>query len=160
MSETPEHSPEHIEVVDGALGELAHLPGALLPILHRIQGTLGWIPPASAPRIAKVLNLSVAEIQGVISFYHDFRSAPPGRRVVKLCRAEACQAMGAEALAAHVKDRLGVDFHQTRADGEVTLEPAYCLGNCACAPALLLNAQLHGRVNPGRFDRIWEGSES
>jgi len=127
-------------------------PGALMPILRRIQDDLGWVPPGSIPLIADELNLSRAEVHGVVSFYHDFRHAPPGRNVVRLCRAESCQAMGAVALADHARERLGVDFNGTSADGAVTLEAVYCLGNCACSPAVVINGELLGRVTPARFD--------
>ncbi len=148
------------QTVQRALAAHADRPGALLPILHAIQHELGWVPREVVPAVATALNLSRAEIAGVISFYHDFRSEPPGRTLVKLCRAEACQAMGADALAAHVKARLGIDFHQTRADGAVTLEPVYCLGNCACAPAVTINGRMYGRVDTAGFDRLVGGSES
>jgi len=131
---------------------LKHQPGALMPILRRIQDDLGWVPSASIPLIASELNLSRAEVHGVVSFYHDFRHAPPGRNVVRLCRAESCQAMGAIALADHARKRLGIDFNATSADGTFTLEPVYCLGNCACSPAVVINGELLGRVTPARFD--------
>jgi formate dehydrogenase subunit gamma len=144
--------------VDAAVGEaLARFkaePGPLLLVLHAIQDALGWIPPAAVPAIAVGLNLSRAEVHGVVSFYHYFRTEPAGRATVQLCRAEACQSCGGEALAAHVRGRLGVDFHGTTADGAVTLEPVYCLGNCACAPALRIEGRLHGRVTPERFDTL------
>lgn len=140
--------------VQRALADHAARPGALLPILHAIQAALGWVPRDVIPTVADALNLSRAEVAGVISFYHDFRAHPPGRRVVKLCRAEACQAMGADALAAHAKARLGIDFHQTRADGGVTLEPVYCLGNCACAPAVTIDGRMYGRVDAARLDHL------
>lgn len=131
-----------------------HLPGALLPLLHAIQDALGWVPPGAVPLIAEALNLSRAEVHGVISFYHHFRSTPPGRVVVQLCRAESCQARGGLALEAHVKQRLGLDWQQTRADGTVSLEPVYCLGNCACSPAMRIGDAIHGRLSPARFDAI------
>jgi formate dehydrogenase subunit gamma len=131
---------------------LKNQPGALMPILRRIQDDLGWVPPASLPLIAGELNLSRAEVHGVVSFYHDFRHAPPGRNVVRLCRAESCQAMGAVALADHARERLGVDFNATSADGAFTLEAVYCLGNCACSPAVVVNGELLGRVTPALFD--------
>jgi formate dehydrogenase subunit gamma len=131
---------------------LKHLPGALMPILHRVQDELGWVPPDSVPIIANVLNLSRAEVHGVATFYHDFRHEPPGRNIVKVCRAESCQAMGAVALAEHIKKRLKVDFGQTSHDGSVTLEAVYCFGNCACSPAVMINNELIGRVTPDRFD--------
>ncbi len=152
-SDTPS-STDPSGAIERALAACAHLPGALLPILHAIQHELGWVPKEVVGPVADALNLSRAEVAGVISFYHDFRSAPPGRRVVKLCRAEACQAMGADALAAHVKAALGIDFHETRSDGAVTLEPVYCLGNCACAPACTIDGRMHGRLDAARFDRL------
>jgi formate dehydrogenase subunit gamma len=142
--------------VTEAIAAHRHRPGALLPILHTLQDRLGFIPPESVAPIAEALNLSRAEVHGVITFYPDFRSAPPGRHVVKLCRAEACQSMGSEALAAHARARLGVDFQQTTADGAITLEPVYCLGNCALSPAALIDGRLHGRVSPERLDRLLE----
>ncbi|MBI3760057.1 MAG: formate dehydrogenase subunit gamma [Deltaproteobacteria bacterium] len=131
---------------------LKHRRGALMPILRRIQDDLGWVPPASIPMIASELNLSRAEVHGVVSFYHDFRHEPPGRNIVRICRAESCQAMGGVALANHVRERLGIDFGNTTADGEVTLEAVYCLGNCACSPAVVINDEIIGRVTPERFD--------
>lgn len=131
---------------------LKHEPGALMPILRRIQDDLGWVPPTSISLIAHELNLSRAEVHGVVSFYHDFRHEPPGRNVVRVCRAESCQAMGAVALADHVRKRLGTDFGGTSADGAFSLEAVYCLGNCACSPAVLINGELLGRVTPQRFD--------
>jgi formate dehydrogenase subunit gamma len=142
------------DVVDRSIAENRHLPGALLPILHAIQDRLGFIPPDSIGRIAEGLNLSHADVQGVISFYHDFRTAPPGRHVVKICRAEACQSMGAEALEARLKARLGIDFGQTTPDGAITLEPVYCLGNCACSPALLVDNHLKGRITAERLEGL------
>lgn len=143
--------PQTIASIAAALKDT---PGALLPILHEVQDRFGYIPPASVPLIAKALNLSIAEVHGVVSFYHDFRSEPPGRNTIRLCRAESCQAMGAVALAEHVKQRLAIDFGQTSADGAFTLEPVYCLGNCACSPAITVNGELYGRVTAERFDRV------
>lgn len=140
--------------VQRALADHATRPGALLPILHAIQHALGWVPREVVPPVADALNLSRAEVAGVISFYHDFRSAQPGRHVVKVCRAEACQAMGADALVAHAKQSLGVDFHQTRDDGAVTLEPVFCLGNCALAPSITIDGCMYGRVTAQRFDTL------
>ena len=140
--------------VDDAIGALAREEGALLPILHEVQDRLGYIPLESLPAIAKALNLSRAEVHGVVTFYHDFRREPAGRRVVRICRAEACQAVGAGALEAHARRTLGVGLHQTTADGAVTLEAAYCLGNCACGPSVMVGDDLHGRVTPERFDAL------
>ena len=131
-------------------------PGPLLPMLHAIQDELGFVPDAAVPIVADVLNLSRAEVHGVISFYHLLRDTPPGRHTLYLCRAEACQAMGARALERHAKARLGVDFHQTTADGRYSLEPIYCLGNCACPPAIMIDDFVYGRVTPQRFDALVE----
>ena len=129
-------------------------PGALLPILHQIQDSLGYVPPSSVPGIAEALNLSRAEVHGVISFYHDFRETPAGRHVVKICRAESCQAVGAEQLVEHACRTLGVEFHGTTVDGAITLEPVYCLGNCALSPALQVGDAVYGRMTPKGFDRL------
>jgi formate dehydrogenase subunit gamma len=128
--------------------------GALLPLLHELQAVFGCIPEAATPIVAKALNMSRAEVHGVISFYHDFRRKPAGRRVLKLCRAEACQARGGDAAAARVESALGVSMGETRADGEVTLEPVYCLGLCASGPAALLDGQIFGRLNGERLERL------
>jgi len=134
--------------------------GALLPVLHGVQERLGWVPSQAVPLIAFELNLTRAEVQGVLSFYHYFRQHKPGRQVMYLCRAEACQAVGAPALEAHAKRRLGTELHGTSADGRFTLEPVYCLGNCASGPSLLIGADLHSHVTPERFDElIAAGSE-
>ncbi|GGA14971.1 formate dehydrogenase subunit gamma [Dyella caseinilytica] len=134
-------------------------PGALLPVLHGIQASVGYIPEESIPLIAREMNLSRADVHGVVSFYHFFRTRPAGKRVIYLCRAESCQAMGAAALEKHVKHRLGVDFHETTADGVFTLEPVYCLGNCACSPAMMVDDALKGRVTPASFD-AWLKAEA
>ena len=138
-----------------AIEQHRDLPGALLPVLHAVQAALGFIPDGAIAQIAHGLNLSRAEVHGVVSFYHYFRTHPVGRNIVYLCRAEACQALGARALEAHAKKSLGIDFHGTTADGAVTLEPVYCLGNCACGPSVLVNADdLHARVTPESFDAL------
>ncbi|HZR37118.1 MAG TPA: formate dehydrogenase subunit gamma [Nevskia sp.] len=136
------------------VARLGDKPGALLPVLHGVQEALGWVPPGAVSLIAAGLNLSRAEVHGVVSFYHWFRGEKPGRQVLQLCRAEACQALGAAALERHVKHRLGVDFHQTTADGRYTLQPVYCLGNCACGPSLMIDEELHGRVSAAAFDAL------
>ena len=140
--------------VAAVLAELADLPGALLPVLHGIQDRLGFVPPASVPLIAQALNISRADVHGVVSFYQHFRGAKPGRHVLRLCRAEACQAMGARALEARLRETLGIDFHETSADGAITLEPVYCLGNCACAPSLMIDEEVHARVDADRLDAL------
>ncbi|MGH8180421.1 MAG: formate dehydrogenase subunit gamma [Steroidobacteraceae bacterium] len=145
---------EHRETVRRIVGDLKGRPGPLIEILHAIQGELGFVPAAAVPLLAAELNLSRAEVHGVVSFYHFFRSTPPGAHTVSVCRAESCQAMGAEELAAHARRRLGVDFQQTTSDGRFSLEPVYCLGNCACSPAVMIDGRLHGRVTPERFDAL------
>ncbi len=142
------------KAVLGACARLKGLPGALLPILHDVQGALGYIPKDAIALIAAQLNLSRAEVHGVISFYHYFRTEKPGRHVLQLCRAEACQALGAAQLEAHAKRALGVDFHGTTKDGAVTLEAVYCLGNCALGPSAMLDERVQGRVTPERFDAL------
>jgi formate dehydrogenase subunit gamma len=137
-----------------ACARLKALPGALLPILHAVQEALTFVPKDAVPLIAKELNLSVAEVHGVVTFYHYFLQERPGRHVVHLCRAEACQALGSVALEAHAKATLGVDFHGTTRDGAITLEPVYCLGNCALGPSMMIDQQLHGRVTAERFDSL------
>jgi formate dehydrogenase subunit gamma len=133
---------------------LKGLPGALMPVLHAVQDALEFVPKDAVPLIALELNLSVAEVHGVVSFYHYFLQERPGRRVVHLCRAEACQARGSVALEAHAKKSLGIDFHGTTSDGAITLEPVYCLGNCALGPSVMIDERLHGRVTAARFDAL------
>lgn len=147
----------NISRLDDILAAHAGLEGALLPILHAVQATFGYVPQETLPAIAAHLNISRAEIHGVVSFYHDFREAPAGRHIVKLCRAEACQAMGADRVAAHAKAVLNVDWHGTTPDRAVTLEPVFCLGLCACAPAALVDGQVIGRVDEARMDTILAG---
>jgi formate dehydrogenase subunit gamma len=130
------------------------LPGALLPLLHAIQGEVGYVPDSAVATIAGGLNLSRAEVHGVISFYHDFKTHPVGRNTVQICRAEACQSMGSRLLEAHAKETLGIDYHQTTADGNITLEPVYCLGNCACSPSVRVNDDIVARVDQDRFDEL------
>jgi formate dehydrogenase subunit gamma len=133
---------------------LKDIPGALLPILHGIQDRIGYIPPDSVPLIADALNLSRAEVHGVITFYHYFRETPPGKHTIHICRAESCQSMNSRGLEAHAKAKLGIDYHETTADGDFSLEPVYCLGNCACSPAMTIDGEVYGRVSPERFDEI------
>lgn len=129
------------------IGQMKSLEGPLLPILHGVQDEFGYVPEDALPVIARELNLSRAEVHGVMTFYHDYRHHPAGRHVLKLCRAEACQSMGGDGLADRVRQLLGIDFHQTTSDGSVTLEPVYCLGLCACAPAAMLDGEVFGRVD-------------
>jgi formate dehydrogenase subunit gamma len=137
-----------------ACEQMRELAGALMPILHAVQASLGYVPKDAVTLIASELNLSRADVHGVVSFYHYFRKDKPGRHVVHLCRAEACQSVGAVALEAHVKKSLGIDFHQTTADQAISLEPVYCLGNCSLGPSVMIDKQLQGRVSPKRFDEL------
>ena len=145
---------ERKAVIDEAIRNHANRPGGLLPLLHEIQNTLGWVPPEATTTIAGAFNLSRAEVHGVITFYHHFRTHAPGRHVVQVCRAESCQAMGGANLEAHARASLGVDWHETTADGAITLEPVYCLGNCACSPAIRVDDDMVGRVSCERFDEV------
>ena len=142
------------EIVESAVESHRGKVGALLPVLHSVQDKLGFIPQEAVPLIAGAINLSRAEIHGVMSFYHDFRSEPAGEHIVHLCRAEACQAMGARGLEQHARERLGIDFGETTADRLFTLEPVYCLGNCACSPSIRINDEIHARVSPELFDEL------
>jgi formate dehydrogenase subunit gamma len=132
------------------------MAGAMLPILHNIQDSLGYIPADAIPIIADELNVSRAEVHGVVTYYHHFRQEPQGRNVVQLCRAEACQARGAEEFIAHAKAALGCDFHETTADGEITLEPVYCLGQCAVGPNMMIGDALHAHMTAKKFDSLIE----
>jgi formate dehydrogenase subunit gamma len=136
------------------LTPLVDTAGPLLPALHALQDHFGFIAAEAIGVLADVFNLSRAEVHGVVTFYDWFRSTPPGRHTLRICRAEACQALGANTLAAHAQARLGIDFHGTTADGHVSLEPAYCLGNCACAPAVMFDERLYGRVSAERLDAL------
>lgn len=140
--------------IDRVLAQHAGRPGPLLEILHSVQAELGHVPHEAVPMIANGLNLSVAEVHGVVTFYHHFRDRPAGRHSVQICRAEACQSMRGAELAEHAQRKLGIAFHESTRDGRVTLEPIYCFGNCACAPAVMIDGELHGRVTPERFDAL------
>lgn len=153
MTVTPQWDRAAVQQI---LESLQHKPGALLPILHAIQDSQGYIPPESIQMIADALQQTRAEVHGVVTFYHHFRLSPPGKHVVQICRAEACQARGVRALEAHAKNTLGVDYHGTTADREITLEPVYCLGNCACGPSIRVGDQIMGRVDAERFDTLVE----
>jgi formate dehydrogenase subunit gamma len=142
------------ERIGAILADLSAKPGPLLLVLHAVQRALGFIPPAAVPFIAEQLNLSRAEVHGVVSFYHYFRTTPPGRHRVQICRAESCQSMQSDALAAHAQRTLGLAFNETTADGTFSLEPVYCLGNCACSPAVMIDEELYGRVTPERLDHL------
>jgi len=148
------------DAVRGICSKLKTVPGPLMPILHAVQDELGFVPHDTVPLIARELNLSIAEVHGVVTFYHYFRTDPGGRHVVHLCRAEACQSVGAAAVEAHAKRSLCVDFHGTTPDGAIRLEPVYCLGNCALGPSIMIDDRLHGRVSPQRFDELMTSARS
>lgn len=152
MTQTNIANPKIQEVI----ASLKDKPGALLPILHGIQDSLGYVPADLVPTIADALNLSRAEVHGVISFYHYFRDTPPGKKTIHLCRAESCQAMGSAKLEVHVKNRLGIDYHETTQDGSFSLEPVYCLGLCACSPSMQIGDEVYGRVSAESFDSTIE----
>jgi formate dehydrogenase subunit gamma len=146
--------PESAAVVDGVVAAHAHVAAPLMPVLHAVQEALGYIPLAAIPRVARGLNMTRAEVYGVVTFYHHFRTAPTGRHIVAICQAEACKAMGSDELTRHAKQSLGVDYHETTGDGLFSLEPVYCLGNCACTPSIMVGTDVHARVTPQRFDEI------
>lgn len=140
--------------IDAHIAKHQDMPGALLPILHAIQDDIGWVPEASYLPISKALALSIAEVHGVVTFYHHFRTHPVGKHVLQICRAESCQAMGSEKLETSVKASLGIDYHETTQDGAVTLLPVYCLGNCACSPAVMLGEDVYGRMTADKVAEI------
>jgi formate dehydrogenase subunit gamma len=149
-----------MEIVNTLCSQMKSVLGPLMPILHAVQKKLGFVPHDAVPLIARELNLSIAEVHGVVTFYHYFRKDRAGRHVVHVCRAEACQARGAATLEAHAKRSLGVDFHGTTKDGAISLEPVYCLGNCALGPSILIDERLHGRVSAQRFDDLMTKTRS
>ena len=151
--------PWDVERAASLINDRKHLPGALLPILHAVQEEFGYIDKVAIPLIAEALNLSKAEVHGVISFYHDFRQHPPGRHILKICRAEACQSMGCDHLISHVENRLGVKLGHTTSDDSYTVEAIYCLGNCALSPAVLLDGKPYGRVTPQVADFLIESNQ-
>lgn len=142
------------DLARGIIATHAHLEGAALPILHALQDEFGHVPRECDALIAEALNLSRAEVLGIVSFYHDFRRAPPGRHVLKLCRAESCQSNGGVALANRLLARLGLDWGGTTADRSLTVEPVYCLGLCACSPAALLDGEPVARLNDAKLDTL------
>lgn len=148
------HSTEVTEKTSAIINELKGLEGPLLPILHGVQEEFGHVPTEALPVIAHALNISRAEVYGVVSFYHDYRREPAGRHVLKLCRAEACQSMGGDAVAERLQELLGIKFHETTEDGSVTLEPVYCLGLCACAPSAMLDGEVIGRLDNAKAEEI------
>lgn len=141
------------QVVAALLATWQNQPGALLPLLHAIQEALGWVPEAAVPQVAQALNLSRAEVVGVISFYHDFRTSPPPPHCLRVCVAESCQMAGAEALSALAEQRLGLREGES-SDGEWQVRPVYCLGACACSPAVQLDDKLYAQVTPEQLDRL------
>ena len=143
-----------VAAVDAAISSHAETRGACLPMLHAIQEALGFVPHEAVQRIADAINWSRADVHGVLTYYHDFRTQQPGRHVLKVCRAESCQAVGCEQLEEHLQDKHGVAMGETSADGKVTVEPAYCLGNCALAPAVMIDGKTFGRVREERFDAL------
>jgi formate dehydrogenase subunit gamma len=151
---------EHERVIAEALAAWGGLAGPLIPVLNAIHDRLGFLPPPTVVRVADGLNLSRAEVHGVITFYHDYRTTPPGRHVLKLCRAEACQSMGANDLVDHLAQRHGLALHATAEDGALTLEPVFCLGNCACAPAAMIDGRLVGRVTTQTLDALVKDPEA
>ena len=153
MSSTAE---SQLAVTMAVIQKYADTPGGLMPLLHELQTRLGQIPKKQVVTIASGMGLSRAEVHGVISFYHDFHYELRGQTTIQLCRAEACQAMGSRKLEEHVKTRLGIDFGGTTEDGRYSLEPVYCLGNCACSPSIRVGDDIHARVDAGRFDRLLE----
>lgn len=148
----------HEELISVRLQAFRDVAGGLLPLLHAIQQDVGYIPPDSIGDIARGMNLSRAEVHGVISFYEDFRTAAVGRHVVQICRAEACQSMGARELEAHAKQTLGIEYGQTTADGHITLQAVYCLGNCACAPSVRIDDDIYARVDAARLNELLASS--
>lgn len=155
MSSSPDNP---TVIVASAVRKHAGVAGGLLPLLHEIQNGIGHIPRDSVATIARGMGLSRAEVHGVISFYHDFHDQPRGQTTIHLCRAEACQAMGARKLEQHVITRLGIEFGGTTADGRYSLEPVYCLGNCACSPSIRIGDEVYARVDADRFDEILAGN--
>jgi formate dehydrogenase subunit gamma len=145
---------EELETVRHIVAEMKSRPGPCIEVRHAVQAALGYVPAEAVPIVAEALNLSRAEVHGVVTFYHFFRETPPGKHTVHICRAEACQSMGANALVAHAKKRLGVDFHETTRDGVFSLEQVFCLGNCALPPAAMIDGRLYGLVTPERFDQL------
>lgn len=143
-----------VDQIEKIIGRFRGQPGPLLIVLHAIQEEFGYIPEEAEPVVAEGLNLSRAEVHGVVTFYHYFRHQPPGRHVVQICQAESCKSMRSDQLTEHARRALGIDLHQTTPDGLFTLEPVYCLGNCACSPAMTVDGQIYGRLTNARFDEV------
>jgi formate dehydrogenase subunit gamma len=147
-------TPDQLVAVDAAISRFSDTRGACLEILHAIQEDVGFVPHEAIDRIADALNLSKADVHGVVTYYHDFRTSPPGCHILKVCRAESCQAMGSDHLESHLKQAHGAGLGENSQDGELTVEPVYCLGNCALSPAIQLDGKVHGRVSPDRLDAL------
>lgn len=143
-----------LEKIDAHILSHQNVAGGLLPLMHAIQDDIGYVPEAIYPQISQALALSVAEVHGFVTFYHHFRTHPVGKHVLQVCRAESCQAMGSEKLEADIKAKLGVDYHETTSDGKITLLPVYCLGNCACSPAVMMDEDVYGRVDMAQVNEI------
>jgi formate dehydrogenase subunit gamma len=150
------HEPWSEDRAQAIIASHAGEEGATLPILHDLQATFGFVPAEAVPLVAHALNLTRAEVHGVVTFYHEYRRHPPGRHILHLCRAEACQSLGCDSLAGHVRSRLNIDWHGTTSDGAVTLEPVFCLGLCAIGPAALLDGQPLARLDATRIDTALE----
>ncbi|MCJ7527679.1 MAG: formate dehydrogenase subunit gamma [Methyloceanibacter sp.] len=150
----PRYEPWNAERASEIIARYRHLEGAGLPILHALQETFGCVPEAAVPLVAEALNLSRAEIHGTVTFYHDFRKEPPGKRVLKLCRAESCQAAGGDALVARAEAKLGVAMGETTLDRRVTLEAVYCLGLCHSSPAAMLDRHVFGMLDEAKLDAL------
>ncbi len=146
-----DHEPWSVDRAGAIIAARASEPGATLPILHDLQNAFGYIPAEAVPLVAHALNLTRAEVHGVVSFYHEYRRHPPGRHILRLCRAEACQALGCESVADHIRSRLNIGWHETTSDGAMTLEPVFCLGLCAIGPAALLDGEPLARLDPARI---------
>jgi formate dehydrogenase subunit gamma len=150
------YQPWNKDRADAIIAAHSGIEGAALPILHALQAEFGCIQMEAVPMVAASLNLTRAEVHGIVTFYHGFRRTPPGRHILHVCRAEACQSVGADATGAHLRQVLGVDWHETTPNGGVTLEPVFCLGLCATGPAALVDGNPVGRLNPARIDRLLE----
>jgi formate dehydrogenase subunit gamma len=145
---------QNLEKINAHIAAHKTMPGALLPLLHAIQDDIGYVPEESYLPISKGLALSVAEVHGVVTFYHHFRRHPAGKHILQICRAESCQAMGSSKLEMQVKKTLGIDYHETTKDGALTLLPVYCLGNCACSPAVMLDEEVYGRMDADKVAEL------
>lgn len=145
---------QELAKIESHIAAHKNMPGALMPLLHAIQDDIGWISEEVYLLISKALALSVAEVHGVVTFYHHFHRHPVGKHVLQVCRAESCQAMGSEKLEAHIKQTLDIDYHETTKDGAVTLLPVYCLGNCACSPAVMMDDEVYGRVDAAKVAEL------